>query len=137
MIIIHGQILPNHSQWAKAMWVIDLSNQTERQLIPICCSGKHQSNSTFVFHLFHSIYFLLLFLRCINAIWKFSIEQAQLIASLNSRWRYFILPDFIPEPQLPIVDDFLLLFVTLLYGIPMSLHTNNTNSLQNIKNLPI
>ena len=61
------------------------------------------------------------------------MEQAQLIAVVNTQWNYFLLTDFIPESRIPIVDNFLILFVTLLYGFPMSICVNSTTSLQKIK----
>ena len=134
MIIGHGKLLPNHSQWAEEMLVLDLSNHTERQLLSIYCSEKHQINSIFVFHLPRSRYPLCILLWYINMIRKFFIEHNQLISAENAQWRYFLLLDFIPESRITIVDNFLILFVTLLSGFHIVIHANNTTSLQNIKN---
>ena len=118
------------------MWVLDLSNHTERHRLSICCSEKHQSNFTFVFHLFRSGYFLLLFLRYINTIEKFCIKQAQLITLVNTRWRYFILPVFIPESRIQIVGDLLILCFALISSFLVFIHANDINYLKNIKYLP-
>ena len=137
MVISHGNTLPNCSQWEEAMWVLALSNHTDRQLLYICFSAKHLSSSTFFFHLFCFGYLLLLFLRYINTIKKFYIEQNRLNAIINAQWKYYLLCNFTPEAQLPIVEDLLILFFTLLYVFPTRIHANNTTFLQTLKNPPI
>ena len=119
------------------MWVLALSNHTGYHLLNIYYSENHQSNSIFVFHLFCSGYFLSLFLWHINTVGNFRIGQARLIAILNGRWRFFILPCFILESQISIVNDFLILFVTLLSGFPMIMPANNATYIRNIKNQSI
>ena len=132
MIISHEHLLPNSSHWAEEMWVIAISNHREWYLLSICCS-KNIKVALLLYLIFCSGYFICLFLWCINAIREFCMEQAQLIAVVNTQWNYFLLTDFIPESRIPIVDNFLILFVTLLYGFPMSICVNSTTSLQKIK----